>query len=199
MNLRKCLIKPCDLETLASDRVVWNATCEAGLAHFVSDWIAASEERRTTRHTAATKPKLSDMSTVSSLRQNLCLPVWSAESPAYTSTPAQHNSIVVQRHRRRRRTSAAAAWLNCTHRVVDVTDASRIMLCPVARVVLLTLTVVDILVQLQLRPVYRSLTTEGVRTLLIFFAIQKLNIVVRCFRRPRSETTVNTERHHTEM
>ena len=57
INLRKCLIKPCDLETLASDRVVWKATCEAGLAHFVSDWLAASEERRAAYHTAATKPK----------------------------------------------------------------------------------------------------------------------------------------------
>ena len=52
INLRKCLIKPCDLETLASDRVVWKATCEAGLAHFVSNWLAASEECR-----ATTKPK----------------------------------------------------------------------------------------------------------------------------------------------
>ena len=100
MNLHKCLIKPCDLETLASDRVVWKATCEAGLAHFVSDWLAASEERRN---------KTKDRSTVSSLRKNLCLPVWSAESPAYTSTPAQYNSTVVRRRRRPRRTSAAAA------------------------------------------------------------------------------------------
>jgi len=57
MNLRMCNIKPCDLETLASDRVVWQATCEVGLAHFASDWLAASEERRAVRHTPATKPK----------------------------------------------------------------------------------------------------------------------------------------------
>ena len=41
----------CILDTLASDRVVWKTTCEAGLAHFVSDWLAASEERRAARHT----------------------------------------------------------------------------------------------------------------------------------------------------
>jgi len=57
MNLLKCHIKPRDLETLVSDRAIWKATCETGLAHFVSDWLAASEDRRAARHTATTKPK----------------------------------------------------------------------------------------------------------------------------------------------
>ena len=118
MNLRKCLIKPCDLET---------GKWPSGMAGYLwggsstlREWLARCL-RGTSSRASFGRNKTKDRSTVSSLRQNLWLPVLSAESPAYTSTPAQHNSImdsyilapsdsiVVQRRRRPRRTSAAAA------------------------------------------------------------------------------------------
>ena len=51
-KIANVVVKPSDLEALASDRDIWMTVCDTGLRSFLNGWITASEERRAARHTA---------------------------------------------------------------------------------------------------------------------------------------------------
>ena len=50
MTMKKCGMRPSELETLASDRSQWREACRVGLAIYNENYITAAEERRARRH-----------------------------------------------------------------------------------------------------------------------------------------------------